>query len=116
MPQWPVTKSLKRFLFRIALATLLLVVLVVNVQEGWLSGQTGLFDSLMQADLPELLRRLTLGIIAFDANLFEAGAEHLWFVFSYAIILLWMPLLHVMVKANAKKTLAFLVFFLCCSC
>ncbi len=108
LPGLPVLKVWKKFLSGVALPTFIFV-FCVDMLEGFLDGTAGFFMSIRQADMTNIFSGILKGILAFDAAQLGKLNGHIWFIFSYALIMLWMPLLHALVKADARRPLIFFV-------
>ena len=102
----PVRKVWRKFFLGIALPTLIFV-FCVDLLEGYLDSTADIFTSIRQSDVKHILSSILKGIIAFDASQLGRLNGHIWFVFSYAVIMLWLPLLHALVKADARRPLIF---------
>lgn len=106
IPKMPVRKAWRKFFLGIALPTLIFV-FCVDLLEGYLDSTADIFTSIRQSDVKHILSSILKGIIAFDASQLGRLNGHIWFVFSYAVIMLWLPLLHALVKADARRPLIF---------
>lgn len=106
IPKSSVFKSWKRFVFGVALPTLLFV-FCADMLEGFLDSTTDIAGSLRRADIIGIISGVFRGILAFDVGMLGKLNGHIWFIFSYALIMLWLPLLHALVKADALKPLLF---------
>ncbi len=106
IPNMPVLKAWRKFALGVALPTLIFV-FCVDLLEGYLDSTTDIFTSIRQADIKLILSGILKGILAFDATQLGRLNGHIWFIFSYAVIMLWLPLLHAIVKADARRPLIF---------
>lgn len=108
MPKSPVLKVWKGFLLRILLPAAFFVI-AAGALDGWLSGDCGIIRSLLSADYSAILSGLFQGILKADAWSMGRCTGHLWFLFSYLTIMLWMPLLHAVVLGKGEKALLLFV-------
>ena len=104
--QGSVIRVWKGFLRSVALPALLLVV-AVNILGPWLDDEAGLGEAILQFDLPDFLERLFRGILGFDVSFLGNGCAHLWFIFSYALIMIWAPAIMLFARNGAGRLLIF---------
>lgn len=109
----PKTRSIKkawlRFLRDIALPALL-VLAASCMLRGWLHNEAGFLESLRSFRPSEEFPLMLRGILAFDPALTDSYSEHLWFVFSYALLMLWLPFIRAIIKKENAGEKALLLF------
>lgn len=105
-----VRKTWKRFLSGVLGPAFCYVIAVMLLNE-WIASRTGILESLAAAfsDLPGLLGRLFRGTAAFNAGEYSIYTGHLWFVFSYALIMLWFPIIRLLIRNGTQRVLLFFV-------
>ncbi len=114
IPLSGVLKAWKNFLLRIVVPALVFII-AADLLDGWLSGDCGVLQSILQSDLREIFSGILTGFLHADAWAMGRCTGHLWFLFSYGTIMLWMPLFHAVVMADGKKALAFFTILSLCS-
>jgi hypothetical protein len=108
-----IRRSWSRFFKRVALPAFVLVI-VTGYLRAWLASPadngtvTTLWQSIRKTELIGNLRNIVLGILAFDAGVFGKYTEHLWFVLSYGAVMIYLPILLAMIRADMEKWMAFL--------
>ena len=108
IPRAPVFRAWKSFLLRILLPAFLFII-AADLLDGWLSGECGILQSILSADIKGIAGGIVQGILRADAWSLGRCTGHLWFLFSYFTIMLWMPLMHAVVMGKGEKALLFFV-------
>ncbi len=89
-----------RFLKGVILPTAIFV-FVLGLIRPWIDNpDIGLFESILSSHPFTILSDTIQGFLAFDTVRFGIYADHLWYIFSYAGIMLWMPIIHALIKHN----------------
>ncbi len=101
-----VLKAWKRCLTGIVLPALLFAFFADLLTE-WISGRAGLLESVAGTDVPHVISGILIGTIAFDAGRLGMYMGHLWFIFSYMLIMLWLPAIRVLLRYGSRKTIWF---------
>ena len=104
--QSSVPRVWKSFLRNTALPALL-VVLAVNILGPWLDDEAGFWEGIMAFDLPDFAERLMRAIIGLDVSFLGNGCAHLWFIMSYALIMIWAPAIMLFAHHDGKRLLMF---------
>ena len=104
--QSSVSRVWKGFLQNTALPALL-VVLAVNILGPWLDDEAGFWEGIMAFDLPDFAERLMRAIIGLDVSFLGNGCAHLWFIMSYALIMIWAPAIMLFAHHDGKRLLMF---------
>ena len=73
----------------------------------WISGKAGFLESIAGTDVPHVISEIFFGTIAFDAGRLGMYMGHLWFIFSYILIMLWFPAIRVLLKHGSRKVILF---------
>lgn len=73
----------------------------------WISGKAGFLESIAGTDVPHVISEIFFGTIAFDAGRLGMYMGHLWFIFSYILIMLWFPAIRVLLKHGSRKAILF---------
>lgn len=73
----------------------------------WISGKAGFLESIAGTDVPRVISEIFFGTIAFDAGRLGMYMGHLWFIFSYILIMLWFPAIRVLLKHGSRKVILF---------
>ena len=69
----------------------------------------GLLQSIMSSQPLAILSDMLQGFLAFDTVRFGIYADHLWYIFSYASIMFWMPVILTLVKHDETTALKLLL-------
>ncbi len=89
-----------RFLKGVILPTAIFV-FVLGLIRSWIGNPNiGILESICTSHPITILTDMIQGFLAFDTVRFGIYADHLWYIFSYAGIMLWMPVIHALVKHN----------------
>ncbi len=89
-----------RFLKGVILPTAIFV-FVLGLIRPWIdNSDIGLFESILSSHPFKILSDTMQGFLAFDTVRFGIYADHLWYIFSYSGIMLWMPIIHALIKHN----------------
>ena len=73
----------------------------------WISGKAGFLESIAGTDVPHVISEIFFGTIAFDAGRLGMYMGHLWFIFSYILIMLWFPAIRALLKHGSRKVILF---------
>ena len=65
----------------------------------------GLLQSILSSQPLTILSDMLQGFLAFDTVRFGIYADHLWYIFSYASIMFWMPVILTLVKHDENTAL-----------
>ncbi|ETP72731.1 hypothetical protein UYO_1333 [Lachnospiraceae bacterium JC7] len=96
---------LKRFLTGVILPTAVFV-FVLELIRPWIDHpDISLFSSILNSRPLSILSDMAQGFLAFDTVRFGLYADHLWYIFSYAGVMLWMPVILALVKHDEIKAL-----------
>jgi|GEM_PF-1216855 len=97
-------QSLKHIYLRFLRSVILptgIFVFVLGLIRPWIDNPAiGLFESILSSHPFTILTDIIQGFLAFDTVRFGIYADHLWYIFSYAGIMLWMPIIHGLIKHN----------------
>ncbi len=107
-------KALTNFMKRVAWPAFLLFLANIFLKE-WLAGpasragrEVTIVESALMAQPLEDLKQLLFGIIAFDAGIFGHYLEHLWYVFSHLVIIIWMPVITALIRGKGERAMLLL--------
>lgn len=103
------TKTLKhiylRFLKTVILPTAVFV-FVLGLIRPWIDNlDVTLLDSILSSHPLTVISEMIQGFLAFDTARFGIYADHLWYIFSYTGIMLWMPMIQALVKHDEAAPL-----------
>lgn len=95
----------KRFLTGILLPTAVFV-FILGLIRPWIDHPgTGIVESTLSSQPSTILSDMIQGFLCFDTVRFGIYGDHLWYIFSYAGIMLWMPVILVLVKHEETTAL-----------
>ncbi len=99
-------KTWKRCVTGVLIPALVLVI-VTGFLNGYLSGDMGFFESIAHTDIRLLAKNTFEGIIGFDAAKFGDYNAHLWYIFSYILVMLFLPIMCVLAQHADRRVLWF---------
>ena len=81
-------------------------VFVLGLIRPWIDHpEISLMESILSSRPLTILSDMLQGFLAFDTVRFGLYADHLWYIFSYASVMLWMPVILALVKHDEIKVL-----------
>ena len=100
-----------RFLKGVILPTAVFV-FCLGLIRPWIDTPVmSLWDSILIAQPFNIMSDMLQGFIAFDTVRFGIYADHLWYIFSYASIMFWMPVILSLVKHHELTALRLMLLF-----
>ncbi len=104
-----ILKVWKRCITGIVIPSLIFVI-VTDLLEGWISGRSGMIQSILSTDIFLLFRNIAAGILSFNAQRFGTYTSHLWYIFSYIQLMLWFPVMKAFLNHSRKWAIVLFVF------
>jgi len=98
-----------RFLKGVILPTAIFVFCLGLIRPWIDTPGMGLLQSIMSSQPLAILSDMLQGFLAFDTVRFGIYADHLWYIFSYASIMFWMPVILTLVKHDETTALKLLL-------
>lgn len=99
-------RSWKKYLCSVLLPAILLAI-ATDYLEDWIQGNSGIIRSIMEGDLYWSLRNVFECLISLDAGPFGLYNAHLWYVFTYMLIMLFLPVMCVLARHADRRVLWF---------
>lgn len=99
-------RSWKKYLCSVLLPAILLAI-ATDYLEDWIQGSSGIIRSIMEGDLYWSLRNVFECLISLDAGPFGLYNAHLWYVFTYMLIMLFLPVMCVLARHADRRVLWF---------
>ena len=99
-------RSWKKYLTSVLLPAILLAI-ATDYLEDWIQGSSGIIRSIMEGDLYWSLRNVFECLISLDAGPFGLYNAHLWYVFTYMLIMLFLPVMCVLARHADRRVLWF---------
>ena len=94
-----------RFLNGVILPTAVFVFCLGLIRPWIDTPGMSLLDSILTSQPLTVLSDMLQGFLAFDTVRFGIYADHLWYIFSYASIMFWMPVILTLVKHDESTVL-----------
>ncbi len=96
---------LRRFLTGVILPAAAFV-FVLGLIRLWIDHpEVSILESILSSHPVTIFTDMLQGFLAFDTVRFGLYADHLWYIFSYAGVMLWMPVLLALIKHDELKVL-----------
>lgn len=104
-PKQTLSHIILRFIKGVILPTAVFVFCLGLIRPWIDTPDMGFLQSILNSQPLTMLSDMLQGFLAFDTVRFGIYADHLWYIFSYASIMFWMPVILALVKHDETTVL-----------